>query len=59
MSEELRELVLHKPTSDIIAKVSRKQGSLSLFEDGIEKVRLGVTTLDEIMRVAQIPAEYN
>jgi type II secretory ATPase GspE/PulE/Tfp pilus assembly ATPase PilB-like protein len=59
MSEELRELVLHKPTSDIIAKVSRKQGSLSLFEDGIEKVKIGVTTLDEVMRVAQIPEEYN
>lgn len=58
MSEELRELVLHKPTSDDIAKISRKQGSLSLFEDGIEKVKLGVTTLDEVMRVAQIPEEY-
>jgi len=59
MSEELRELVLHKPNSDIIAKVARKQGSLSLFEDGIEKVKIGVTTLDEVMRVAQIPEEYN
>ena len=59
MSEELRELVLHKPTSDIISKVARKQGSLSLFEDGIEKVKIGVTTLDEVMRVAQIPEEYN
>lgn len=59
MSEELRELILHKPTSDIIAKVARKQGALSLFEDGIEKVKIGVTTLDEVMRVAQIPEEYN
>lgn len=58
MSEELRELVLHKPTSDDIAKIARKQGSLSLFEDGIEKVKLGTTTLDEVMRVAQIPEEY-
>jgi type IV pilus assembly protein PilB len=59
MSEELRELVLHKPTSDIIAKVARKQGAMSLFEDGIEKVKIGVTTLDEVMRVAQIPEEYS
>jgi type IV pilus assembly protein PilB len=58
MSEELRELVLHKPTSDDIAKIARKQGALSLFEDGIEKVKLGTTTLDEVMRVAQIPEEY-
>lgn len=59
MTEELRELVLKKPNSDEIAKITAKQGSLSLFEDGIEKVKLGVTTLDEVMRVAQIPEEYN
>lgn len=59
MSEELREAVLHKPTSDDIDKLSRNQGTLSLFEDGIEKVKIGVTTLDEVMRVAQIPEEYN
>ena len=59
MSEELREAVLHNPTSDDIDKLSRSQGTLSLFEDGIEKVRMGITTLDEVMRVAQIPEEYN
>lgn len=58
MSEELRELLLHKPTSDDIEKIARKQGSLSMFDDGIEKVKLGITTLDEVMRVAQIPEEY-
>lgn len=59
MSEELRETVLNKPTSDDIDKLSRTQGTLSLFEDGIEKVKIGITTLDEVMRVAQIPEEYN
>jgi type IV pilus assembly protein PilB len=57
MSEELREATLHNPTADIIEKIAREQGSKSLFEDGIEKVRLGLTTLDEVMRVAQIPEE--
>jgi type IV pilus assembly protein PilB len=57
ISEELREVALHNPTADIIEKISREQGSKSLFEDGIEKVRLGITTLDEVMRVAQIPEE--
>lgn len=58
MSEDLRNIVLKNPTSDDIAKITRKQGVISLFEDGIEKVKLGVTTLDEVMRVAQIPEEY-
>jgi type II secretory ATPase GspE/PulE/Tfp pilus assembly ATPase PilB-like protein len=57
MSEELRNAALHNPTADIIAKIASEQGSKSLFEDGIEKVRLGITTLDEVMRVAQIPEE--
>ena len=58
MTEEIREAVLHNPTADIIAKLSRQQGSQSLFEDGIEKVKLGVTTFDEVLRVAAIPEEY-
>jgi type IV pilus assembly protein PilB len=55
MTEELREVTLHNPTADMIEKIAREQGSKSLFEDGIEKVRLGITTLDEVMRVSQIP----
>lgn len=57
MSEELREAVMKNPTSSTVSKIARAQGSLSMFEDGVEKVKLGITTLDEVMRVAQIPEE--
>jgi type II secretory ATPase GspE/PulE/Tfp pilus assembly ATPase PilB-like protein len=32
--------------------VARKQGMLSLREDGLNKVRAGVTSIEEIARVA-------
>jgi type II secretory ATPase GspE/PulE/Tfp pilus assembly ATPase PilB-like protein len=36
--------------------LARKEGSLSLFEDGILKVKNGITTLEELLRVAEPPA---
>lgn len=57
MTEELRELIMKNPTGDEIRRLSRKQGSKSMFEDGIEKVRLGKTTLEEILRISAPPEE--
>ena len=33
--------------------VSREQGTISMFEDGLRKVELGITTIDEVLRVIQ------
>jgi type II secretory ATPase GspE/PulE/Tfp pilus assembly ATPase PilB-like protein len=52
---ELQDLILKNPSSQEIWAVARKQGSKSLFEDGIEKVKKGVTTLEELLRVASPP----
>jgi len=57
MDEELRELVSNNPTADDIRILSRKQGYRSMFEDGIEKVKLGITSLEEVLRVSAIPEE--
>jgi type II secretory ATPase GspE/PulE/Tfp pilus assembly ATPase PilB-like protein len=57
MSEELRELIMKNPTGDEIRRLSRREGSKSMFEDGVEKVKLGTTTLEEVLRVAAIPEE--
>lgn len=48
---ELQELILTHPSSGQIIALSRKLGEKSLFEDGIEKVKSGVTTLEELLRV--------
>ncbi|HEX8947191.1 MAG TPA: GspE/PulE family protein [Candidatus Paceibacterota bacterium] len=55
VTPELQELILKRPSTQEIAHLARTQGSRSLFEDGIEKVKEGVTTLEELLRVAEIP----
>lgn len=57
MTEQLRELIMKHPTGDEIRRLSRKQGSKSMFEDGIEKAKMGQTTVEEVMRVAAVPEE--
>ncbi len=51
MSDEYRQLIgtLYKE-SEILA-IARANGMHSLLEDGLEKVRLGLTTMEEILRV--------
>ena len=34
-----------------LKKIGREEGMKSLFEDGLKKVEMGMTTLEEILRV--------
>lgn len=52
---ELQNLILNHPSAQQIWEVARSQGSTSLFEDGLEKVWSGITTIDELLRVAAPP----
>jgi type II secretory ATPase GspE/PulE/Tfp pilus assembly ATPase PilB-like protein len=56
ITPELQDLIVANPSTKAIWELARKQGARSLFEDGIEKVLNGVTTLDELLRVAEPPA---
>ncbi len=55
-TDSMRELILANPSVQQVEWLARKEGALSMFEDGVEKVINGVTTLDELMRVALPPA---
>ncbi|MEK7583638.1 MAG: hypothetical protein AAB490_00190, partial [Patescibacteria group bacterium] len=57
VTKELRELMVKRPSSSQIWELARKQGAHSLFDDGIEKVRSGVTTLEEVLRVVSPSSE--
>lgn len=52
---EMRELMLKRPSTGEIWRLARSQGARSLFEDGVEKVLNGVSTLEELLRVAEPP----
>lgn len=49
---KMKELILKDHSSQQIWELAKKQGSLSLFDDGMAKVKSGVTTIEELLRVA-------
>ncbi len=51
----MQDLIMTNPAVSQITDLARRQGTTSLFEDGIEKVKSGLTTLSELMRVAEPP----
>lgn len=53
MTAEMRELIVKRPPTHEIWKLAKAQGARALFEDGWEKVKQGITTIEELLRVAQ------
>jgi type IV pilus assembly protein PilB len=51
VSEEIERLVVESASSEEMKRVAREQGMLTLREDGLEKVRAGQTSIEEILRV--------
>lgn len=56
ITKEMEELILNNPSGEQIWHLAKKQNAHSLFEDGLEKVKRGITTVEELLRVAQ-PSE--
>jgi type II secretory ATPase GspE/PulE/Tfp pilus assembly ATPase PilB-like protein len=53
VTDEIQKLILGKKDSNIIKEASRKKGMRTLREDGWLKVRQGITTVSEVLRVTQ------
>ena len=51
VSPTLKELVLSSGTADQIEAQARKEGMLTMIEDGIYKAALGQTSIEEVLRV--------
>jgi len=53
MSERLKELTVdHAPEAEL-TRVAREEGMRTLQEDGLEKVRQGITSIEEVVRVTR------
>jgi type II secretory ATPase GspE/PulE/Tfp pilus assembly ATPase PilB-like protein len=50
---EMQDLIVKKPNRVEILNLAKAQKAHTLFDDGFEKVKLGVTSLEELLRVAQ------
>ena len=48
---EIRELILKSSSTDQIRDAARRKGMRTLAEDGWRLVRLGITTVDEVLSV--------
>ena len=51
VTEEIERLAVGRASSAEIERTARAQGMLTLREDGWEKVKLGLTSIEEILRV--------
>lgn len=51
MTPVLKDMVMANATSDDLEAQARKEGMLTMLEDGIYKAARGVTTIEEVLRV--------
>lgn len=50
MSPAIRDLVLHNGAPDAIEQQARKEGMLTMLEDGLYKSSRGITSIEEVLR---------
>ena len=51
VSHGIRDLILKSAPADDIEVQAKKEGMLTMLEDGIYKAALGITTIEEVLRV--------
>jgi type II secretory ATPase GspE/PulE/Tfp pilus assembly ATPase PilB-like protein len=57
MTSELERRIAANETADRLAEAAREGGMRGLWESGVQHVRNGVTSLDEILRVIEAPTD--
>jgi type II secretory ATPase GspE/PulE/Tfp pilus assembly ATPase PilB-like protein len=53
VTEDIQKLILEKRDANLIKERARKAGMRTLRQDGWLKVRDGITTVSEVLRVSQ------
>jgi general secretion pathway protein E len=53
ISEELSSIIARGASKDDLLKQAKEEGFVGMFENGMAKAVQGITTLDEILRVAK------
>jgi len=53
VDEEIRKTILQRADADTIKKVAMKSGMTTMIENGLEKVKQGITTIEEVLRVTK------
>ena len=53
MDDTIRDLVTSNPSVTELRRLLRERGMVTLREDGFEKMKAGMTTDDEVLRVTE------
>jgi type IV pilus assembly protein PilB len=53
VTTKIRELIFENASTQVIRSAAMSQGMNTLYHDGIRKVCKGITTLEEVFRVAK------
>ncbi|KKP37471.1 MAG: Type IV pilus assembly protein PilB [Candidatus Roizmanbacteria bacterium GW2011_GWA2_32_13] len=54
ISKKIKALIVQKADSEMIAKQAIEEGMTTMLDDGLDKVKRGLTTLEEVLRVTKI-----
>ena len=53
LDEEMHRVIMEGADATVLHATARRQGMITLYEDGLRKVVQGVTSLEEVMRITQ------
>ena len=53
LNDEIRHRIMNNEDASVLTQAARRNGMRNLREDGWKKIRDGITTVDEVMRVTQ------
>ncbi len=53
VDEEIKQLTIEKVNADEIKKVAIAKGMRTLWDEGIENMKMGLTTLEEVLRITK------
>ncbi len=53
MSDKIREQILRRADAETLQRAALETGMRPMFQDGIDKARAGVTTVEEVLRVTR------
>ena len=54
MDDDIKKMVEEKNSADVIKKNAVQRGMKTLREDGLEKAKQGLTTIEEVLRVTEV-----
>lgn len=54
VSKDIKKLISQKSDSDVIVRLAIEKGMTTMLDDGLEKVKKGLTSIEEVLRVTKV-----